>query len=902
MDWLTKASDATSLHRATLGRANTHGFHGWSWETGRVDPELLVRRYAMWVHRCIGINASTAAGITFSLMTTKSSDTAKRYGDQMSFMVKTREPTTGEKAYLRGEHRVKPSETLKARVGGNPDDLTVIETGPVLGLLNNVNPWTDGYAWRESIYADLQIFGRAFEHVVGEGDAPDELWRMMPQKTKVERDAAEFVSAFLYGSGPDEQTYAPDEVIWFKLFDPFDPWGGMGPLEAWLKTVDASMAIASFQDDLFKRFGVPDYIIKTKADLDQGQKRAFRKDWRRMFGKLWRRQENIAFMGGEGEIERLGQTNKELEFTQSSDQIRDYIGQAFGVPKALLTTDDVNRANLDGSRELHIETTIWPLVQRVEDTLNEQLVKRFGDGLFIVHESPIKEDQTIRIADRASKLASGWSVNEIRVDEGVEALLDPLADEPMVSAAFHPLSMVLPPEPEEGEDVADVEEVPAGETSQATVLQGAQITAATAIIQAVADNALPVDSARGQLVVMFNLTPEQANLMLGGVDTFEAEKPEPPPMIPGQAPPLPPGAEPPDDEPSEEEEEPEERSILFTIEQVDALLKAAGGPQPIQVAVVNSPVPVLEAVEAATVESVEVVKQSDLMTFKGREAGEIADDAFDGYVNSKFAADVDKELKREIKAVIKTLLAAGVLEPSEINPDDLIRSEGWAEVMAEVAKRHVGVTLTDVGQGAIDSLTAKVETTFSLENIRAKTYLDTSSRRIGKDVTDTWRTQIRGELIAGTSAGENTRQIAKRIEAMTNLTPAKAEMVSRTETAFASVNATEMGWDQSGVVVGKQFVLAPDACPWCEAVAAEVGGDGRSSGVDVMPPGKVFPLGQPLFDVGKELEAQFPNKDGEMVTRRMVLDYTPDDTGLSVPPVHPHCRCSMRPILDDEVS
>ena len=24
-------------------------------------------------------------------------------------------------------------------------------------------------------------------------------------------------------------------------------------------------------------------------------------------------------------------------------------------------------------------------------------------------------------------------------------------------------------------------------------------------------------------------------------------------------------------------------------------------------------------------------------------------------------------------------------------------------------------------------------------------------------------------------------------------------------------------------------------------------------------------------------------------------------TGLVVPPVHPHCRCSMRPILDDEV-
>ena len=104
------------------------------------------------------------------------------------------------------------------------------------------------------------------------------------------------------------------------------------------------------------------------------------------------------------------------------------------------------------------------------------------------------------------------------------------------------------------------------------------------------------------------------------------------------------------------------------------------------------------------------------------------------------------------------------------------------------------------------------------------------------------------------------------------------------------------------MVAYKQFVLAPDACPWCVAVADELGGDGRATGPDDMPPGKLFPLNQPFLEVGTELVGKFTNKDGTISERPLRLNYTPDpDAGLSIPPVHPHCRCSMRPILDDEV-
>ena len=72
----------------------------------------------------------------------------------------------------------------------------------------------------------------------------------------------------------------------------------------------------------------------------------------------------------------------------------------------------------------------------------------------------------------------------------------------------------------------------------------------------------------------------------------------------------------------------------------------------------------------------------------------------------------------------------------------------------------------------------------------------------------------------------------------------------------------------------------------------------------VMPPGKIYQLGETIgkFDIGDELVGTFTLKDGSTVQRKLSLDYSPDGVGLTIPPVHPHCRCSMRPILDDEVS
>ena len=117
-------------------------------------------------------------------------------------------------------------------------------------------------------------------------------------------------------------------------------------------------------------------------------------------------------------------------------------------------------------------------------------------------------------------------------------------------------------------------------------------------------------------------------------------------------------------------------------------------------------------------------------------------------------------------------------------------------------------------------------------------------------------------------------------------------MIARTETAFANIKGTEFGWKQSGVVSGSRFVLAPDACPWCEAMA-----DQMSDAKGVM---RTVPLGESYVPFGTRLTARFQEDDGTVKERTMELDYAPDGQNLVIPPVHPHCRCSREAVLEGE--
>jgi len=146
-------------------------------------------------------------------------------------------------------------------------------------------------------------------------------------------------------------------------------------------------------------------------------------------------------------------------------------------------------------------------------------------------------------------------------------------------------------------------------------------------------------------------------------------------------------------------------------------------------------------------------------------------------------------------------------------------------------------------------------------------YLREHGGKMIRSVSETVDTAIRERLAEGVAAGESVPQLTQRLQdSVTEMGGVAAEGIARTETARAFMAARERSWMDSGIIWGKRWQLAPNACEFCEAASANYG---------------VQPLGQPFFKQGSVLTGSQGGK--------MRLDYADVDG----PPLHPNDRCNI---------
>ena len=132
---------------------------------------------------------------------------------------------------------------------------------------------------------------------------------------------------------------------------------------------------------------------------------------------------------------------------------------------------------------------------------------------------------------------------------------------------------------------------------------------------------------------------------------------------------------------------------------------------------------------------------------------------------------------------------------------------------------------------------------------------------------------------AFSAADDNNLEIA--IEAASRWLDSyyQTSFYARTETRYAQEAGKMEGWTQSGVVAGKEFLVAPGACPVCKSVDSQV-------------KGKLFPIGGKFFDKGDEVN--YTDEGGKK--RKFKFNYT----SMKGPPVHPNCRCTLIPVIKED--
>jgi HK97 family phage portal protein len=229
------------------------------------------------------------------------------------------------------------------------------------------------------------------------------------------------------------------------------------------------------------------------------------------------------------------------------------------------------------------------------------------------------------------------------------------------------------------------------------------------------------------------------------------------------------------------------------------------------------------------------------------------------------------EQKREI---INALLGAKGGK-KQFGPQDLMRlltAMGAFEVQYQEAVAGPMAEATASGS-TFGTNEVGVAGAFDVTNPRVAEFAATYSQQFASEAASASLRRARTVIARGLEQGQSVQQIADQISTDYAFSPERATVVARTETARAFVEGERLGWEESGVVRGKQWQLAAGACPFCQQTA-------------VKGTAKVFGLNEPFWKNGDTISAGGGT-------------YSVRYGDVQGAPLHPNCRCDIIPVLGD---
>jgi len=923
---ILKAADPSAWIRASTRVVEMRGGEA---RAQPFDHRAAVAYYGSWIYAAASINANAVASTPLRMYVRSDPATRRLWN--------TRAASRKSVARLRGDTDNQPSAFVlrKAAELGN-DFEEVTDDHPLLRLLSTANPYFNGYDATVLRVVWQELTGNAYFHVVTDTfGTPSELWPMPPQWTEIIPDPQRFISGYRYGKGSEtKQTFDANEVIHFRRPNPRDLFYGMGKLEAAWGAAQANVALHEMDLAMFQNGGRPDWLLTIKGNASQDEITRVENAIRAKF-RGPRNRGKFMVSTAEIDVKPLQFPPKDLT---GRDEIVEEIAAVFGVPVSMLKANDPNLAGATIGFASWREMTVLPLCRMDEETLNQRLLPMFGleGDAVLAYDDPVPANRTQDLTETQVGVAGGWlTPNEARERYGLEPSADPMADSLLVNgqplgaaAPAAPMALdttppnvaavaapVLPPVVNQ----ADAAAPSAVDTKAAMddcvglkilklLAEGYSESQAAAIAysmcgeskalddidtvppQAVADNArraLDVreskpPSQRGMTATGIARARDLANRVAVSEETvrrmvayFERHES--------------------DKQGATWDEQGKgwqawhgwggDAGWAWAKRKRDEFDRARGEKSHAKSCeCCNAPGTVAHSAlwEAHAADAV-----SSGVFVKARDNGELVDDE----LLSGFLKGVDAVFAAQVRAVV-----AAIKREGDVTPETVARAVGvlergaWHRDLVDALAPYIRESIqhgADIGFGNLAKLTtstAVAELGWSSRELAE--YVERGAVRLASRAADSINgytvERLRDMFGEGMSLGENTDQLATRVQDWAEgegdeirATRRRATMIARTEAARAAATAETDAWKSTGLVSGKRWVLAPDPCEFCEAVAKR------------------------FTQQGVGLDDSFYAK-GDVLTGadggKMKLDYEE----ISAPPLHPNCRCAMQPTLVDD--
>lgn len=308
-----------------------------------------------------------------------------------------------------------------------------------LDLINEPNSYT---TYEEMIYLlnmGLELDGNSYLYIVRDGlGKPYELHVIPPQYMyigKKSKNSDKIV--YIYNDGYNKYRIQSKNIIHIKFPTYRDMNKGSPPISHLAEIYEIHINMNRFENAVFKNMGELSGIFTTEQELSTNEFKRIKKEIETNFYGTKNAGKAPLLTSGLN-YTNVSNSPREMSYHEGRKMVRDMIASAYDIHIAMLTSDNVNKANAEAAYKAYARDAILPRMKLISAKINK-ICKELDPKLFCAFENPDKEDKQILLEKQVKFVEKGvWTRNEVRGQEGDMPLTG--LDDPLTPINTQPLS------------------------------------------------------------------------------------------------------------------------------------------------------------------------------------------------------------------------------------------------------------------------------------------------------------------------------------------------------------------------------------------------------------------------------------------------------------------------------
>lgn len=302
------------------------------------------------------------------------------------------------------------------QIKNSKGDVVELQTHPLLDLLYKPNKFQTRSEFFKITMINKKLAGEAFWFKVrNESGQVVELVNLRPDLITIVRDAEKVIAAYeLRKSDGTKERFSPEDIVHLKDPNPCDVLRGISPLMSARVRVDTESFATQYQRDFFLNNARPDILLTTDDGLTAEAADEILTSWEQKYKGVGKSNKPAILHSGL-KYQQISLSQREMDYINSLKFTRDDILVAYGIPKSIITSDEVNYANAQAGMIMFYSETVLPEMQSLVETLNEMLVvPEFDESFYLDFKDPTPTDRATQLNEFTQGIDKWLTINEVR--------------------------------------------------------------------------------------------------------------------------------------------------------------------------------------------------------------------------------------------------------------------------------------------------------------------------------------------------------------------------------------------------------------------------------------------------------------------------------------------------------